>query len=323
MGVAARPPDEARRVAFVFTLEDFVGIRPECFGATVTTRIGGREALITLPRFRWAGDYYVATPPKILGLAPDINWETRIARDKGPAWGGVGSWTTQPRRRPLGAGIQHMLVEVTVPSRWPYRRVSRLMEKIDEERSPWWVRFKDWVEVVTHQDLDRDRDALALGGPEAWFWNGQTARHVDRLHRATLRLPGGQMKLLSRRELARIGELVGIEALPPPVHLLLRDSRHALHDDKFRIAVLDAATSGELALHHLLEDRLRSVDPQVSEAVRATGKGNGAARAVAEDARRSCLGSTTARSDRLTKRRDPRWQGAGACRGQGRSRLGV
>lgn len=271
MGVAERPAYVVPRVAFILEFADFVGVDPGCFGITITSRMAGRDALGTLPGFRWAGDQYRPVPPKVMGLRQDVDWESRLGDGRGWAWGGVGAWKSSPRRRPYGAGIKHVLVEIPTPSRWSKSKVSEFMELVDRERQPWWRRFKDWVEVVSLQDLDRDRNALVLGSADAWRWDGKTARHISRPVTATLRSVV-DMNLLRQRDLGRIGDLVGTDVKPPSMHLLLRDARHALHNERFRIAVLDAATSGELALHSLLENRLTGMDTAAAGALTATAK---------------------------------------------------
>jgi len=121
----------------------------------------------------------------------------------------------------------------------------------------WIELLETWIEVVTREDLRRDRIKVDRQGHSAFVWfdrgkepgelmPGKKQLTID--FGARLRMTPWQWgKMLAK---ASDGEP------PPEAYVFLRDARHAMHTGHHRRSVLDSATSTELSLAKLRDDYL-------------------------------------------------------------------
>ncbi|HVE45120.1 MAG TPA: hypothetical protein VNA57_00030 [Acidimicrobiales bacterium] len=114
----------------------------------------------------------------------------------------------------------------------------------------WFDLLKDWVEVLTRQDLDpvAPRKRFELKGDRWAAWLGES--ELDVPHRFVVDFAYGEP--LSESRWTSLLTLVGEGSQPPVEHLLLRDARAAHVRRQYRRSVVDAATALEISLHRLL-----------------------------------------------------------------------
>lgn len=135
----------------------------------------------------------------------------------------------------------------------------------------WFLALKDWIEVLTHQDLDAvaPRRRVEVEGHNWAAWQGHETLKVP--WRLLVDFDYGEPLSLERWQ--RVLRLAGEGSEPPTEHLLLRDARAAHVRAQYRRAVVDAATALEIALYGLLLGAQASAPgPLADELIRSARK---------------------------------------------------
>lgn len=224
-----------------------VGFRLEVLGAATPTRLADRDAVVHLPRL--FGDEPVLVQPAVLdGLVEEPEYSDGVdAEDDRPTspWGWPTSWGSTVETTALAV----TQVVITVDGVGAADAESVVSECV-RAFPPWFRLLKDWVEVLTEQDLDHvaPRKRLELEGDRWAAWVGTADVKVPM--RIIVDFDYG--KPLHQARWARLLELVGTGTQPAVERLLLRDAHAAHVRGQYRRAVVDAATSLEIALHRLL-----------------------------------------------------------------------
>lgn len=224
-----------------------VGFRLEGLGTAAPTRLAGRGAVVHLPRLL-GGEPVLVQPAVLDGLVEEPEYSVAdVAEDAGPGspWGWPTSWGSTVETTAL-AVTQVVITVGGVGTADAEAVVSKCIGAFPQ----WFRLLKDWVEVLTKQDLDymAPRKRLELEGDRWAAWVGKADVEVS--VRFIVDFDYG--KPLHQARWARLLELVGAGSQPAVEHLLLRDARAAHVRRQYRQAVVDAATSLEIALHRLL-----------------------------------------------------------------------
>lgn len=144
----------------------------------------------------------------------------------------------------------------------------------DEARAEFFVRvgtaadawlkvLTDWLEVLGRMVFRKPLGPARLGGlPDGWAVLSPT------LQPGSSRGSAGEVRWVTRQQLSRslsvelwtLAASLADQGRPPPLaHLFLRDARRAEWDEDLRRAVIDAATSCEVAFSKSIRARLASM----------------------------------------------------------------
>ena len=188
-------------------------------------------------------------------------------------------------------------------------------DKTDEARAEFFVRvggeagawldlLTDWLEVLRPTVFRHPLGPTRLGGlADRWFVLSPT------LQPGSKQGPAGEVRWITRQQLGhslsvglwkRAASLADQRQPPPLAHLFLRDARRAQWEEDFRRAVIDAATSCEVALAESIRAHLAaSPSPVDVEAIIKRRKGG-----LMElyDFRAAAVGSVAVSWERLNDR---------------------
>lgn len=138
----------------------------------------------------------------------------------------------------------------------------------------WYLRFRDWLEVVTLVDLGHEHAQRSLAyrsEVETGWWVAAprlAGQQGFALINPPLTLSGRISPYLTKRDLHDAGSRANAGDRPPEALLLLRDARAAFHRDMYRRCVLDAAIAVEVSASALLEQLLnRAVGQQAGKSL--------------------------------------------------------
>ncbi len=144
-----------------------------------------------------------------------------------------------------------------------------LQVEVATKTRDWWYSLKAWVEVVSQQVLltrDLPENLRLIDNTRAWSWDGRRGHSLPIASSITLEMDGGVV--LDALSWKAILDKAATSRRPPVTHLFLSSTRQALHEQRARVAVLDAATAAEIALSTLLDQELSASPGAVSQLVR-------------------------------------------------------
>lgn len=220
----------------------------EALGGEFSATLGGRKVTAHLPRCR--GDEPVLVRPEVfdafLDAEPHYTDGSDPEHDDRPEspWGYAVTW---------GPGADEV---------WMVAAVAFAVDGIAESESSdvkneltralpeWFSAFKDWCEVVMHQDLDHTapRRRFWVQGQEWSAWYDGEAQRIG----VNIGWDSDYGMPLTEAGLSRLLE-VAPTGRPATEHLLLRDARGEFARDRYRRAAIDAAVALEIGLYRLLE----------------------------------------------------------------------
>lgn len=234
----------------------------ECLGQSYRAGLAERTLVITCPLFE-QGKGLLAEPPSryrrpssYVNMTPENGWgELR-------AWANDESGAILPQT----ACVKRVRIVVRVNNQ-PAVDLQALAPQIDDELATWWVSLRSWIEVLTSQDLSELGNRRPTGPQTFHLWTGNqdgTMRPLPMLFRGSL-FP--QADALTSHGLTACLAAAARATLPPPEWLLLRDARSLHNAGDWRRAVIDAATSAEIAITGWLDGRLNGAEPAVKSAL--------------------------------------------------------
>lgn len=259
---------DPRVLEIILTLPSPIPFAPDAMGRRYQTRLLERPVTLSMPSIRWDPTVveFVAVAPRMHSVKPDFDWATYF--DVWHPWGTVTKWQMSPKPKPTLTQVTHVLATVPVANRWTGERLSAYAAELASASNPWWLRLREWIEVVTPHLLETfehpDRQSL-ISNTQVWSWDGRASRRVpvsQMLYLNSVAEPG-----ISRHSFAAAAVLSGNVAPVPKPHAFLRKARLSLSRNDLRTAVLEASTAAELALHELLDVRLGGTDEAVGSAL--------------------------------------------------------
>lgn len=236
-----------------------IGFGLEALGTCTKTRLARRDVVVHLPRP--LRDTPVLIQPRVLDdLVEEPEYAYGEDLDNGEhfsPWGWPISWGSPDHS--IFAVAQVVLAFQPVSTKDAETVVTEFIGAF----RPWFRLVKDWVEVLTEQDLDdvAPRRRVEVAGHRWAAWAG--GAHVRVAQRVVVDFDFGEPVHVERW--ARVLELVGTGTQPAVEHLLLRDARASHARAQYRRAVVDAATSLEIALHRLLLAEHRRVPTNLAD----------------------------------------------------------
>ncbi|CAN5899220.1 hypothetical protein BH24CHL4_BH24CHL4_10640 [soil metagenome] len=225
---------------------------PEALGRTETVDVGGCQGRVLTPQLR----------ARIDGKAPDVLLPpsgtpaklVESIKRQNPLF----YWGREIHVGTRASVVSEFLFEFDLPD--ALSKASSQVAHINHEIDSWFSRLRDWLEVLTQQDLsvdDPDSGATLLGVHD-WAIDGQT--DWDRNNRLPL-----SIILAPHRPVQAVGVAQWQAAMnganhrehPDPVYLLLRDARKRIHRDQYAYAVIFAGTATEIVLKRVNESELK------------------------------------------------------------------
>jgi hypothetical protein len=239
--------------------------RPNLLGVRSKITLPGLNAELCLPieTKRAVGLRAPYAAPRLRG----DKWFCKVVEHVEPEWYQFQGWGAFHRGGPspddwvghIAAGV----LRVAVPKATEHE-VLRAADLVHESIANWHESLRDWVEVLTHQDLD-DRHpeelirGLAAVETHAWtFRSEETHKRAYVLANPTIELRDGSGEPLDRAQWSMAVRRANAQVSPPDSHILLRDARGAARRGATRRCVLDAATAVEITLSPLLHQRVSS-----------------------------------------------------------------
>lgn len=239
----------------------------ELLQETVTTHVAGYEATVHLPAL--SVDERVGfrelAPPRIGG---------RPAAKSEPYWGMVHIWR---EAKPVGVVVKQLAFTADIPDVVdPEQAAQLIVDAMDD----WWNSVRGWLEIVSGQHLTEvGHRELQVFGNKTPIWSlrddgTQDATALSITGTSSIHLGGREVAEVSADTLRDCVSLVGLT--PPLAWTLVRDAR-ALHEaGQYRRAVIDAATSAELAVSEMVDVRLAETEQSVRGALVAAHRMLGA-----------------------------------------------
>jgi len=246
MRTLGEPRDQ---LVIVYPLPAAVSVDAEVMGAVVMTGVAKRDVGIHLPRLTDRPEPLLLQPQVLDSLVTEAVYSDGPA-DHGPAspWGFATAWGSRADGRDLAISQIVFTFEVGTDD-----EDFGLLGEIRRAIPAWFSQVKDWVEVLTLQDLDytapRRRVYVEGQGWQAW------RRSQPISVRGHVHLDFDRGTPLSSSDWQEVTALVKSEAQPPLTATLLRDARAAMARGQHRRAVVDASTALEIALHQVLVAR--------------------------------------------------------------------
>lgn len=229
----------------------------ELLSETFATTIAGYHATVHLPSVN-VDDGVAASwlaPPQIDDRPPARSQE---------CWGMVHIGS---KEKPVGVVVRQLALTADAPGDDIQQAAESIVAAMDE----WWDNVCGWLEIVTGQHLTQvGHREIEVIGNKTPVWTLQ----ADALHGTPISIAGqsvlrppGQVEEVSAETL---GSCVALATTAPPfAWLLLRDARALHQDGHHRRAVIDAATSAELAVSEILDARLAQTEESVRDALLA------------------------------------------------------
>ncbi len=249
------------RLEWWYTIDPgFVAFR-ELLNVTFPTIVSGYDATVHLPSVHadWVDGSRSLAPPQIDGRPQE-----RPSED----WGMVHSWT---HAGVVSVVIRRFALTTDLPGDEDARQAA---ESIVAAMDKWWDNVRSWIEISTGQPLTQvgHREVLVIGEKTPIWQLNANGTHGDLISipgRTFLRLPGS-VEDVSTAVLSSCTALAG--TTPEFAWRLLMDARALQHVGHYRRAVIDAATSAELAVSAILEDRLAQTEESVRDALLAANR---------------------------------------------------
>jgi len=233
--------------------------RPNLLGVRSKIRLPGLDAELCLPvetkRAVGLGAPFAA--PRLRG----DKWFCKVVEHAEPEWYRLQGWGAFHSGGPSPDDwVGHLtggVLRVAVPKATE-GQVLKAADLVHESIANWHESLRDWIEVLTHQDLD-DRHpeerahGLAAVETHAWtFRSEETRKRASVLFNPTMHLREASGEPLERAQWRIAVRRANAQVPPPDSHILLRDARGAARRGATRRCVLDAATSVEITLTPLL-----------------------------------------------------------------------
>jgi len=138
-------------------------------------------------------------------------------------------------------------------------KASEQMALIEKVLDNWFLLLRDWLEVLTHQDLSLSEP---LGGVQdsgnfLWSWKGRTIWRTMTASSIILTLSSpAQDQAVTLRQWKAAVKNTNAGKIPPEEHLLLRDARARLLRGQYNYSVIFSAIATEITLKNQLEQKL-------------------------------------------------------------------
>ncbi len=238
-----------------------IGCRPDLLGVRSRIALPGIPAVLCLPvelerKVGFEGSF---GPPRLR----DMKWFVNVMEHVEPGlydpWGHYGAGG--PREDQWVGYVTSAVLRVNA-STGTRKAVMHAAQQVHESIDGWYSLLRDWVEVLTEQDLEHEHPYPSVLGraaveTAAWIYRGgsPSSPQYDFFNPpGIIRMPGGDPLTRSLWQTAVRRANAGTS--PPDAYLLLRDARAALHRQVTRRVVLDTATAVEVVLVPLLDDRI-------------------------------------------------------------------
>ena len=239
--------------------------RPNLLGVRSKIRLPGLNAELCLPSEtkRAVGFEAAFAVPRLRGN----KWFCKVVEHVEREWYQFQRWGAFHRGGPspddwvghITGGVLRVAVPKATES-----EVLKAADLVHESIANWHESLRDWIEVLTHQDLD-DRHpeervrGLAAVETHAWSFRSEETRKRDYvLFNPTIHFREASGEPLDRAQWRIAVRRANAQDSPPDSHTLLRDARGAAHRGATRRCVLDAATAVEITLSPLLHQRVSS-----------------------------------------------------------------
>jgi|GEM_PF-4706503 len=223
--------------------------KPEVMGTQTPIVVAGFKGNIGVPNLGSAvsGKFSPVLAPTDFDNGV-LNW---IDENKDIFWGKQVAW---PGRETVA--INYLLQFKLAKTK---RIAMEQMEKIEIELDNWFSRLRDWVEVLSYQDLSVDEP---LGGTQDkgnYFWSWKSKKHWRGATSATFHIttsaPDTSKALtIGQWENAIVRANKG--STPPDEHLILRDARARFYRGQYKYAAIFLGVTTELTLKKKLEEKM-------------------------------------------------------------------
>jgi hypothetical protein len=237
----------------------------ELLQETFTTQVAGHPATVHLPSVN-------ADETEGMGwlAAPRIGG--RPATPSKEHWGMVHIGT---KAKPVGVVIKQLALTADIPAGIdPQQAAQSLVDAMDD----WWENVRGWLELVTGQHLTRvGHKETEVIGNKTPIWSLRD----DDTHDMPFSMTGVSSIYFGRQVEAVTADILNgcvslADNAPPLAWTLLRDARALEEVGHYRRAVIDAATSAELAVSEILDARLGGTEESVRNALLAAHRMLGA-----------------------------------------------
>lgn len=253
-------------------------------GARRRVKVGRLEGHIVLPRANNAaigGAFAELLPPalKHMDFAARVYAQShRHEFDSRLRWGGYFTYHPTDPVNTAVASVGAAVLAFSNRQSGEELTVHQVGEECLEHFPRWCARLRDWIEVLTRDDLNAAFPVSAAVVPERWTSTAWIRfKDNDGLDRdfinPMLHLFGSDGKnAMDASTWAKAVEAANDCREIPEVWALLRDARAAQIRNQGRRAVLDAATAVELIVNRQLRDRLLEMNPAnyVEKAMKGT-----------------------------------------------------
>jgi hypothetical protein len=246
---------------------------PDVLGARIPVilpGVGKAELCMPVEGRRDVGFDGAYQPPRLRGMAWFAKVNDHHSREDWMGWGSFHQGGPDPDS--WFGSINSAVLRVIAPD----VSDSALQEiglTVNRSLYDWYVTLRDWLEVLTHVDLDHEHAVRSVSGRsdvETAWWVG--APPISGMRGYVLVNPPLTVRMqesphVARQELQRAAREANVGNCPPEPHLLLRDARSAFHRKMYRRCILDAAIAVEVVTSALLD---RLLAHAVGEPVRKT-----------------------------------------------------
>jgi hypothetical protein len=204
----------------------------------------------------------------------DVAWFTKVAAHMEDGWVNWGSFVKGgPAPADWAGSLKAAVLRVRLES-VTEAAVRDVAELVSQSIGDWYDRLRDWMEVLTHQDLDHEHPVSSVrvgsvGATPLWVYRDDATRKPDYLvSNQSITVVMAETTPMDRVTWRRAVREANQGTSPPDAHLLLRDSRSSARRGSTRRCVLDAATAVEIALSPLLRTLVgRALNDVAAEAL--------------------------------------------------------
>jgi len=230
--------------------------QPDVLDSETPVKIAGYAGRVCLPRLdsvHSKGDFQRVLAPSrwMTSTLPEV-YERRYPM----------SWGYQISQPGGESAVGVYLFEFGLPKTLSAARDR--MEHVEKLTNSWFERLRNWVEILTYQDLSVTEP---LGPPipyisvetrSIWSWKARTIWRTTSASRARFDASATDVSNAITQEIwLRAIQSANNETLPPEPHLLLRDARARLNRRQFRYSALFSAIATEMVLAKQIEHELQ------------------------------------------------------------------
>jgi hypothetical protein len=222
--------------------------------------VGPLTGAIYLPRENLANideSFSGLRPPQLR----DIAWALKVfnlGREERDHlhWGQYFTWNKTSPAATAVASVGHAVLSFNPNQDNGPKSLSEVAAECHKHLPLWYRRLKEWIEVVSKDDLDADHPLGAVKRPELvstpWTFRQNGKLKYDYINPMLVLHGSTGDNALDARLWSSAIRGANRELHPPEVRILLRDARAAFLRKNYRRTVLDSATATELLIDPVL-----------------------------------------------------------------------